>query len=219
MSLGAPFRVALVLALATGGVPGASAQDATALAVSHEPISCMVAGEHPQIEARLVPAGSVESARVLFHSALGDDFYYVEMRWQAGRFVGILPRPRLEAGPVTYYVEGLGRDYTQTQTAQTQARVVGSEGECEGKVADYVPGDVPVNVFSLTGSTAIPPGFGGVGSVAATGAAATAAAAPVATGSFITSDGGLVLIGATAVGVGLILVTRGDEDVPVSPSR
>ena len=38
------------------------------------------------------------------------------------------------------------------------------------------------------------------------------------TGSFLTSPGGLVLIGAVTVGVAVLLLT-GDDDAPVSPSR
>jgi hypothetical protein len=80
-----------------------------------------------------------------------------------------------------------------------------------------------VTVYSTTGSTVLPPGFAGVGSVLAAtgGTAAAGAAAGAATGSFISSTGGLILIGAGAIGVATAVVvsTGGEDPPPVSPSQ
>ena len=221
------LRWTLIVALTLGGVP-APAQDpppsiesgATTLSVDHDPVSCMVANEYPRIDACLIPEPSVQAGRVYFHSAQGSEFYYVEMQLEAGCYVGTLPRPNLDAGPVTYYVEGLGRDFTQTQTSETAATVVEEEGDCRGKVAAVAPVGSPVQVYSLSGTTALPPGFSGVSSVLAAGAPTTAAAATGAgAGSFITSTGGLVLMGAAVAGIGIAIVAGGDDPPPESPSR
>jgi len=53
-----------------------------------------------------------------------------EMAPEAGRYVGVLPKPRPDAGPITYYVEGVGRSYTQSQTAEQSAVVVEKAEDC-----------------------------------------------------------------------------------------
>lgn len=222
------LRATLIVALASSGVPAVSAQDvgsieseASALSLSHDPVTCMVANAFPQIDASLIPEPSVQSAKVYFRSALGPDFYYVEMQREASRYVGTLPRPNANAGPVTYYVEGLGANYTQTQSGDVSATVVEEESDCDGRVAPVAPFGSPVQVFSLTGSTAVPPGFSGVSSVLAAGAGTGAAAATGAgAGSFLTSTGGLILMGAAVVGIATaIVVSGGEEPPPASGSR
>ncbi len=215
------IRVAVIVALALGGVPAAPAQDvgsieseASALSLSHDPVTCMVANAFPQVDASLTPQPSVQSARVYFRSALGPDFYYVEMQPEAGRFVGTLPRPNADAGPITYYVEGLGTDYTQTQTGESSAVVVEEESDCEGRVAPVAPFGTPVQVYSLTGSTVAPPGFSGVSSVLAGAGSGAAAVTGAGTGSFLTSTGGLVLMGAAVVGIATAIILSGEEDPP-----
>jgi hypothetical protein len=223
------LRLALVVALALGGASLVLAQgiqtEVATLSVGHEAVDCMVAGQHPMIEARLAPSPYVQSGRVYFHSGLGDTFYYVEMVDMGGLFVGTLPRPSSGAGPVTYYVEGVATNYSQTQTTETMALVVDDESECEGRLAAVAPPGTPVQVFSTTGTTTLPPGFSGVSSVMSAtggGAAATGATASTAsTGSFIDSTGGRIVVGAAAIGVATaVVVTRGPEEPPpVSESR
>ena len=222
------LRVTLIAALASAGAPAVPAQDvgsiesdASALSLSHDPVTCMVANTYPQIEATLIPVPSVKVARVYFRSALGPDSYYVEMHHEAGRFVGTLPRPNANAGPVTYHVEGLGTDDTQTQSGETSAVVVEEARDCEGRVAPVAPFGSPVEVYSLTGSTAVPPGFSGVSLMLAAGAGTGAAAATGAgAGSFLTSTGGLILMGAAVVGIATaIVVSGGEEPPPASGSR
>lgn len=195
------------------------------LSVAHSPVGCMVAGTNPQIDAGISPEDQVQAGRVYFKSALGDAFYYVEMAPQAGRHVGVLPKPRPDAGPITYYVEGVGRDYTQSQTPEERAIVVEKPEDCEGKpLAALGPAD-PVRVFSVTGGTALPPGFSGVSSVVAAGAGAGAGAAgagaAAAGGGFLGGTAGIIVAGAVAVGVGaaVIVSTGGSDSPPASPSR
>ena len=193
------------------------------LSVAASRVECMVAGTNPQIDAGITPEDQVQAGRVYFKSALGNDFYYVEMLLVAGRYVGVLPKPRLDAGPITYYVEGVGRDYAQSQSPETRSVVVEKSGDCGDKpVAALGPGD-PVRVFAVTGGTALPPGFTGVSSVVAAGAGtgAAAAGAAAAGGSFLTSTAGIIVMSAAAVGVAtVVVVSTGDSDnPPASPTR
>ena len=185
------------------------------LAVAHSPVSCMVAGTNPQIDARISPDDRVEAGRAYFRSARGKAFYYVEMAPEAGRFVGVLPKPRLDAGPITYYVEGLGRDSTRTQTPEQRAVVVDKPEDCRDKpVAALGPAD-PVAVVSAAGGTALPPGFSGVSSVVAGSAGAGTAAA----GGGISGTTIAIVGGAIAVGVGTVAIVTTTGNPPASPSR
>jgi hypothetical protein len=177
----------------------------------------VVAGTNPQIDAGITPDGGVQSGRVYFHSSLGGAFYYVEMTLEGGRYVGVLPKPRPDAGPITYYVEGVGRDYSQAQSPETQATVVEKAEDCKDRpVAALGPAD-PVRVFSVAGGTALPPGFTGVSSVVAAGAGA-AAATTAAAGGGMSGSTIAIVGGAIAVGVGTILIVTTDNP-PASPSR
>ncbi len=201
--------------------PAATAGSPTTLAVAHAPVGCMVAGTNPQIDAGISPESQVQAGRVYFHSALGDAFYYVEMMPEAGRYVGVLPKPRSDAGAVTYYVEGVGRDYAQSQTPEARAAVVDKPEDCKDRpLAAAGPAD-PVRVFSVGGGTTLPPGFTGVSSVVAAGAGAgtagtTAAAAGAAGG--ISGTTIAIVAGAIAVGVGTIAIVATDNP-PASPTR
>jgi len=193
------------------------------LAVAASPVSCMVAGTNPQIDAGITPEDQVQAGRVYFKSALGDAYFYVEMAPEAGRYVGVLPKPRPNAGPITYYVEGVGRDYAQSQTPEVRAIVVEKPEDCGDKpVAALGPAN-PVRVFSVSGGTALPPGFFGVSSVVAAGAGAGAGvgAAAAGGGGFLTSTTGIIVLGAAGVGVGTLVIvsTSGSDNPPVSPTR
>jgi hypothetical protein len=129
--------------------------------ITHEPVGCLVAGQFPLIEATIEPAASVARARVYFKSALGSAYYFVEMTLQDGKFVGKLPKPKLEASPITYYVQATTTEFGESQTAEVQAQVVADESECpEGlKVAPIGPAGA-VTVFSATtAAVAVPVGF------------------------------------------------------------
>ncbi len=219
------FASSLAIVLGAGPVVTAGPQDAaapagpTTLAVAHTPVGCMVAGTNPQLDAGITPEAQVRAGRVYFHSALGDSFYYVEMAPVEGRYVGVLPKPRPDAGPITYYVEGVGRDYAESQTPETRATVVEKREDCKDKpVAALGPAD-PIRVFSVAGGTALPAGFTGVSSVVAAGAGAAAATAGVAAAAGGISGTTIAIVGgAIAVGVGTIAIVKTDNP-PASPSR
>ena len=162
-------------------LPGARLQDAppaaeplpagsaTATTIQHDAIQCFVEGEFPLVPARIEPAEKVARGRVYFHAAQSDAFYYVEMTPSEEGFVGKLPRPMLEASPITYFVEGMSTEFGEARTGEIEALVVRDKDECEGKVAAFgPPGDV--TVFSAaTGAAVKPLGFAAGGLLAAGG--------------------------------------------------
>ena len=217
---------ALVILLAAPPFAPAEPQAASnpvLLSVTLTPVECMVAGTNPQIDAVITSGEQVQAGRVYFKSALGDAFFYVEMVLQAGRYVGVLPKPQIDAGPITYYVEGVGRDYAQSQTPEARAIVVEKQEDCRDKPAAVLGPSGAVRVFSLGAGTALPAGFSGVLSVVAAGAGtgAAAAGAAAAGGGFFGSTAGIIVIGAAAVGVGTVVIvsTGGSDNPPASPTR
>src|SRR5512144_2271 len=155
------FASSLLIVLGAAPIASAEPQDAapagpTTLAVAHNAVECVVAGTNPQIDAGISPEEHVQAGRVYFHSALGSSFYYVEMAPEGGRYVGVLPKPRLDAGPITYYVEGLGRDYAQTQTPEARPVVVEKPEDCKDRPLAALGPVEPVRVFSVGGGTALP---------------------------------------------------------------
>ena len=216
----------LVILLAAPPLALAAPQDpqtAAPLSVALAPVvGCVIAGTNPEIAAGISPGDQVQAGRVYFKSALGDAFYYVEMAASGGRYVGVLPKPRPDAGPITYYVEGVARSYTQSQTAEQRAIVVEKAEDCgTNPVAALGPGD-PVRVFSVTGGTALPPGFTGVSSVVAGGATGGAAAAAAAGGGGVLGGTtGLIVGTAVLVGVttAVVVSNGGEENPPASPIR
>jgi hypothetical protein len=217
------FAALLVILLAAPPFAPAAPQDsatstestATTLSVDHSPVTCMVAGTNPEIDAGFTPGDQLQTGRVYFKSALGDAYYYVEMTPNGLQYMGVLPKPRRDAGPITYYVEGLTRSFTQTQTPEQQAIVVEKKEDCGDRpLAALGPSD-PVRVYSVTGGTALPPGFSGVSSVVAGAGAVAPAAATAAAGggSFFSTTTGIITVSAVAVGVAaVIIVTSGGSD-------
>ena len=179
-----------VLALQVPGTPAATP-------ISHEPVTCMVADQHPQLRAA-VPSGTrVDTARAYFHSALGSDFFYVEGRLQDGVYLFSLPRPQIDAGPVTYYIElaPVGR------VGEYSAVVVKDRDDCRDRViAPFGP--APAAVFGPGGVMGVPAGFAGAVGGATAGGIST----------------GLIIAGAAAI-IGATVLVLGGDDPPASPSR
>lgn len=135
-----------------------------------EPVTCFVAGEFPLIDAGIEPIASVARARVYFKGVAGTSFYYVEMGQETGRYFGKLPRPRIEASPITYYVQSTTTEFDESQTREIEAVVVQDKAECgDRKVAAFGPAGA-VTVFSAaTGVSILAPA--GFAAAAATGLA------------------------------------------------
>jgi len=177
---------------AGGQLPSLPGSPASTTEIIHDPIGCLVAGQFPLVDATINPAASVARARVYFKAAGSEDWYYVEMTPAEAGFVGKLPRPKVEASPITYYVQATTTEFGENKTPEIEAIVVAEAKDCPGdkKVAAIgPPGEV--TVFSAaTGSAIAPVGF------AAGGLALTAGTIA------------LVLGGAAAVGIGTAVVVN-----------
>jgi hypothetical protein len=151
--------------LLTVPVPGqapqtaASTDDATIL---HDPIDCLIEGEWPLIDSIIQPAENIARARVYFRSALGSSYYFIEMEADlvTGAFTGKLPKPKLEASPITYYIEATTTDFGEVTTPEIDAVVIPDEEDCDGRVAAIgPPGQVTVFSAATGSSLAVPAGF------------------------------------------------------------
>jgi hypothetical protein len=144
-------------------LPGAALPEPgqAGLTIEHTPVGCLVEGEFALIPATIEPAADVAKARVYFKSVLASGFYYVEMTSQEGKFVGKLPRPKIEASPIVYYIGASGLRPGEAQTPQYTATVVKSKAECP----DALIGTAPASpVFSAaTGAVVTPVGFAASG--------------------------------------------------------
>jgi Carboxypeptidase regulatory-like domain len=129
--------------------------------INHDPVGCFVAGEFPLLDAGIEPADKVARARVYFKSALGEAYYYVEAApGDGGKTFAKLPRPKVEASPITYYWQATFTDFGEVTGPEIPVTVVDSKEKCEDKVvAAYGPAG-PVAVFSAsTGAAIAPAGF------------------------------------------------------------
>lgn len=171
---------------------------AGATTIKHENIGCLIAGEFPLVDAEMDPAASVARARVYFKGAQGNDWYFVEMGLELDKFVGKLPRPKIEASPITYYIQVTTTDFNEAQTPEIPALVVADVRDC--------PGDKKV-------AAAGPPGAVQVFS-AATGSAVTAAGFAAAGGLAITAGTIALIGGAAAVGIGTVIVVTNPSPTP-----
>jgi hypothetical protein len=181
--------------------------------------ACVLAGEYPQFQGVVIPMSGIRRTRLYFTSALSPDIYYVEAVLEGGRYVARLPRPRPEAGPITFYLEAAGES-GQGRSPDANAIVVRRIEECPGdrKAAPVAPGG-PVSVFDVAGNAAFPAGFEGVtGAAAIAGGSGGVGAAAGAGGSFFTTTAGFITLGAVAVGIGTVIIITQD-DGPTSPSR
>ena len=156
-------------------VPAPPSAPVTATTINHEPVTCMIAGQFPLITAGIEPAASVARARVYFRSAQSEVWYYVEMApadtlglEAALGFAGKLPRPKLEASPVTYYVQATTTEFGDAQTQEISAIVVNDAGDCEDRKLAAIGPPGEVTVFSAATGAAIAPAGFAVGGLALT---------------------------------------------------
>ncbi|HUL77063.1 MAG TPA: carboxypeptidase-like regulatory domain-containing protein [Vicinamibacteria bacterium] len=133
----------------------------TGAQIRFEPVTCFVAGEFPLLDAGIEPMASVARARVYFKGSTGTSFYYVEMSQDQGRFFGKLPRPRVEASPITYYLQSTTTEFEESQTREIDALVVQDKSDCgDRKVAAFgPPGSITIFSASTGVTTLAPAGF------------------------------------------------------------
>lgn len=152
-------------------------------------IECLVAGEYPLFDAQIDPTEIVARARVFFHPGTTEDWFFVEMtQTEAAGFEGKLPRVRLEASPVSYYVQATTTNFIDSQTEVVKAIVVRDKLECGALIAAPLGAPGPVQVFSAsTGAVLTPAGF--------------------AAGGLLTAGAIAALVGgAAAIGIGAVVV-------------
>src|SRR6185369_8944342 len=113
-----------------GQLPSLPGSPASSTEIVHDPIGCLVAGQFPLVDAQINPAASVARARVYFKAAGSEDWYYVEMTPAEAGFVGKLPRPKIEASPITYYVQATTTEFGENKTAEIEAIVVAEAKDC-----------------------------------------------------------------------------------------
>jgi hypothetical protein len=183
---GRPSRAPLLtLALCVVGAGPLSAQ---AVSIQHDDVSCLVAGQYPEIRACFDPTENVARARVYFRKGGTRDWYYVAMTPDEACFKGVLPRPRGSIGRIDYYVAATDQQFTETRTEEYPPTVVKKESDCDGLVAPYV-GTATVVVGALSGAT-VPAGFVG-GGILGLGVSTVAVAGVVGAGAV----GGAVIAG------------------------
>jgi hypothetical protein len=170
--------------------------------IRFRPVTCFVAGEFPLLDAEMEPLQSVARGRVYFRAAQAQTYYF-EMTQDQGRFFGKLPRPRVEASPITYYIQSTTTEFEESQTREIEAIVVEQRSDCGDRpVAAFGPPGA-VTVFSASSGASIiaPAGFAAAGAGIAIGTIAVIAAAAAAAGV-----------------VGGITVPGGPTPPPVLPS-
>ncbi len=197
----------------------------TGAQILFEPVTCFVAGEFPLLDAGIEPVASVARARVYFKGVAGEAFYYVEMGQEQGRYLGKLPRPRVEASPITYYVQSTTTEFEESQTREIEAIVVKDKVECgDRKVAAFGPAGA-VTVFSATTGISVlaPAGFAAVAASGLAVGAATvivggAAAAGIVGGVVVGPGGGGVVPTPTPMPTPTPIVVP-PPIVPVTPGK
>src|SRR3954447_11653731 len=122
-------------------------------AFNHDPVSCLVEGEYPQLDATAAPDARV---RVVFSSGAAPGVLYtVDMTpdpSMPGHFIGVLPRPTMAANPITYYVEVLSAPASRTADIVTQ--VISRDGTCSGHKAPIAAAG-PATATPLLGGAAV----------------------------------------------------------------
>jgi hypothetical protein len=164
------------------------------LFIDHEPISCVLAGEHPIIELTVDPSDSVARVSAFFRASISDEWYFVDLQQEEEGLRGWLPRPQLAASPLGYYVQVTTADYAHSRTAEYAVQVVEFEEDCpDGLVAAYGDPATPLTLYSATTGGVVTMAAGFAAGGAALGAGAIAA---------LVLGAGTAVAGVTAAAIG-----------------
>jgi hypothetical protein len=129
--------------LAPAATPGAAAAGTSArpapagVAIAHDEVGCVVAGQHPRLVACQSPDDTVGRAHVVFRAKDTDPWYAVAMTREGRCHAAVLPRPQRDIKGFQYFVDVIDRNFAQTvrpERAPDRAftpRVVGRKVECE----------------------------------------------------------------------------------------
>jgi hypothetical protein len=208
----------LALAVLAMTAPGlASGAD---LAITHDPVACVLADRFPQLQARLDPADRVAGARVFFRPPDGGHWYTVRMKQDAATFRALLPRPTESLKSFVYYIEATGADQGTVRTEECAPIVAKGAAACQGRMVAAALATGEVALETAAGAPAVPAGFSAAGVVATTAAAAvvggaTAAGTTAATGGGMSTT--LVVAGGVAVAAGgaaaIAVAARGSDEI------
>jgi hypothetical protein len=194
-----PDWKAACLALILGFAPALSAEPT----IVHAGLECIAPGRFAVVLSGIDPELEIQTAKVFFRSELYADFYWVTMKHQGGRFIGILPQASPETPRVIYYLEAVDQTFAGVRSEEFDPVV----GDCdEDPALPYLAGGTPEIVVGATtaGAAALPPGFaaaGIVGTIAATGIASSVGAG-VGTGVVIAGAAGAAAVVVVAQGQG-----------------
>ena len=169
--------------LVAGALLSAALAGAQPVAIEHQDVACIVAGQFPVLDACFRPGPGLARARVYFRPEGVPNWYYVDASAPAPPKVGdaadlvcrraTLPKPKksLIEKHVEYYVDATGRKQESSQTETFRPLVVKSEGDCKKKViAPFVPNAI-VTVFpSLPAAFTLGGGLSGAAIAAVVGA-------------------------------------------------
>ena len=198
-----------------------SALDAQTLNIDHQPVGCAVAEKFPRLEARFAPAAGVAVARVVFQPENAQQWYAVAMKAEGSAFTGVLPKPKKSLKAFTYYIEVTDQALGTNRTADYTTNVVGSSGECKGKMMAATLASATVLLQAPAGAAALPAGFASTGVVAAgsgSAAAATGAAGGGGGGGLGTGAVVGIVAGAGAVAAGVVVAAGKSADTSYTGS-
>lgn len=151
---------------------------AQGVTIDHSAVGCVVAEQYPKLSACFTPAANVARARVYFRAAGGTSWYFVEMKSEASCYDGVLPKPKKTIKQINYYVEAVGKDFTEARTAEYDPDVVPDKGACKKELpAAPFLSKASVVVGAATGAPVVPAGFAAAGIAGAAGASTAVVAA------------------------------------------
>jgi len=228
-----PARVGYVSATVVVPVPEASSVPAapaptaptappapTGIAIDHSPVDCVVADQHPKLEACFNPS-QVSRARLHFRADGGEHWYSVPMEVQGSCYTGILPKPRKSIKKVNYYIDVVDPSFAESRTQEYAPDVVAGEGACRDRLLAAFVSTASVVVSAAAGAPALPAGFSAAGLVAAgSGTAAASGGTAAAGGAGGGAAGGLsattigLVAGGAALAVGGVALAAGGGDEP-----
>jgi len=196
-------------------VLGSTGVEAQSLSIEHQPVACAAVDKFPRLEARLSPATSVATARVVFQGQTAE-WYSVAMRAEGASYAGVLPKPKKDLKSFRYYIEVTDKAMGTNRTEEFTTSVVDSAGACKGRLMAGALGSASVILQGPAGVVALPAGFASTGVVAAGSAAGSTAGA---SGAAAAGGGGLstgavvgIAAGVAAAGAGVAVAAKGGED-------
>ena len=124
--------------------PGLYAQPS----IDHAALECIAPGQFAVVLSGIDPGEELQTAKVYFRSSLYPDFYYVEMAFTEGRYIGILPQVSPETPRVVYYLEAIASVFNSTRSHEFDPPV---KDPCDDDpAAAYLLGDNPGIVVGAT---------------------------------------------------------------------